>query len=339
MKERRLGIWGHSGVGPNDGYGYAGLKITESMKRHGVSTYWKDTDAPIALCFCQPQNYCENNGQYRIGYTPWESTVLPYWWIPIMQDMDEIWTTSRWCKQIFIENGIDDVEYFPHGLDNSDWTLTHRERTDPFIFFHMGEPADRKNGQVVFDAFKKAFGLIPGDGNPPLLRGRKDVYLVYKTNTWVEARWKDSEGSIIGPVDKYPNVEILKGLLDQKKLDELFNKVHCLVYPSSGEGFGMIPFQAIGTGMPTLMVPWSGVTEFSEYAIPLEFSVKSSNHDYHEGDWAWPDVDDIAEKMVYVYENYELLADRFYDDAIELRKRFDWDEIVEKMLARMEPYW
>lgn len=332
-----LGIWGSARMGPNDGFGYAGLKLVETFKRHGIQCAWEDEDAPIAFNFCQPQLYGGSKDQYRIGYTPWESTRLPDWWIPKMLDMDEIWTTSKWCRDVFEINGLTDVQYFPHGLDPNDWSLEKRDKTKPFIFFHMGEPADRKNGQLTFDAFKFAFG---SHNKIRFYKGNvEDIYLLFKTNSWLECRWKNSEGEIIGPVTDYPNVDRIEGLLDIKQLNELYMKMNVMIYPSSGEGFGLIPLQSIGTGMPTLLPAYSGMKEFSSYGIEIPFVEKVSEHGYHEGSWAFPSVTDLSEKMIDVYVNYDEYAEEAYENAKALRKEFVWDEIIEKMLLRLQPHW
>lgn len=333
---KSIGLWGTVRAARNDGFGYAGLKLVEAFKRQGVNCYWQDETAQIALNFCQPQSFGGAAHQYRIAYTPWESTILPDWWIPILDEMDEIWTTSQFCKKVYNDAGFRDVQVFLHGLDTQEFTLKKHFKSDRFIFLHMGEPASRKNGQLAFDAFRKAFGRKQPNR---LYKDSDEIYFVMKSSAWVEARWKDKSGSIIGKVRDYPNCETMEGILTPVQLDSLYQAVSCMVYPSSGEGFGLMPFQAIGCGVPTLMPAYSGMTEFSKYSIPLEFSVGPSEHDYHAGDWAWPDIDDVAETMVWVYENYEAFAEQAYENGKKLRKQFSWDKIVEKMLVRLEPHW
>jgi hypothetical protein len=91
--------------------------------------------------------------------------------------------------------------------------------------------------------------------------------------------------------------------------------------------------------MPTIVPAWSGMEEFSDYCVNVDFTVGASNHGYHEGEWAYIDVDDLAEKMIWVYENYAAVAEEAYEAGLKLRKDFSWDDIVSKMLTRLEPHW
>ena len=58
------------------GYWQAAKRITESLERLGVPVSFDDPTADVMLNFCQPQEYRKYEGQYTIGYTPWESTGM-----------------------------------------------------------------------------------------------------------------------------------------------------------------------------------------------------------------------------------------------------------------------
>jgi glycosyltransferase involved in cell wall biosynthesis len=313
----RIGVWGHANQGINDGFGYAGYKLCSSLNKYNIKTLWHDTDASVALSFTQPHGYGGEDSQYRIGYTPWESTIVPEEWPKEMNERDEIWTTSQFCKKVFESNGIKkEINILHHGIDLDEWTTTKRETEGPFIFFHMGEPADRKGGQLVFDAFQKVF-----KNNP-------NVYLYFKAHSWVEARWFDGE-EVIGPVDAFPRVMVNKNVISREKLNQLYNSMHCLVYPSNGEGFGLIPFQGMATGLPTIYPAWGGLSEFKDYGVQMDYTVGDSGHDYHVGEWCWPDFDSICERMKWVYENYEQEADTAYKDSLKIREKFSWDAVIQ----------
>lgn len=324
---QRLGLWGVTRNKVNDGYGYAGFKMTQALTELGVEVFWEDTTAPVSLSFIQPEFYGGTLKQYRIGYTPWESTIVPEEWISIINSTDEFWTTSEFCAEVFQDQGVTrPIRVVPHGIDPDEWQLVKREKNVPFVFLHQGEPADRKGSQMTFNAFKKVFA-----GNP-------DVFLVFKSSSsWVEARWLDDSGSIIGPVDRFPNVQTLKGILTLEQMNELYQTAHCMVYPSNGEGFGLIPFQAAATGMPTIAPVWGGIREFGEYITPIDYQVGPSNHGYHTGDWCWPSFDDLCEKMEDIYLNYESYVSDAVEKAVELREEFLWRNIFEPIVDDLGP--
>jgi glycosyltransferase involved in cell wall biosynthesis len=112
---------------------------------------------------------------------------------------------------------------------------------------------------------------------------------------------------------------------------------HCLVYPSHGEGFGLIPLQAIATGMPTILTDWSALDEFSEYGIKLDYKIGPTGPGFYYGlgEWAEPSFDDLCIKMESVYNMYGGYAEDAYNNALSVRsdERFDWNIISDRVLG------
>lgn len=305
--------------GPADGYSYAGLQMALALKRLGIATPWRDDSSPASISFCQPDWYSQADKQFRIGYTPWESTKIPDWWKRNMMSMSMLWTTSRFCRDVFIDNGIDrDILVVPHGINTSDFSVSRRTYSEPFRFLHIGEPAIRKNGQMVVDAFIEVFG------------GDRSVELVMKANGFTQCRLRDP----FGPIDRHPNITLITDTYSIQQMNALYLSCHALVYPSRGEGFGLIPFQAICTGMPTAAVVWSGIADFGEHCIPIKFEVVDSGHDYHIGSWAEPDFDSLCQVMLSIKDDYDIYAAAAYESAILLRETMTWDGILTEALLK-----
>jgi len=224
----------------NQGYAVAAVETIQALQRKLVKVDWNDTTPYVHVNFIQPEFYEGHRGQYRIGYTPWESTVIPDSWIGQMRQQDEIWTPSTFCKEIFDSYNVNDtVRVVPHGINTEIFPIVDRERTDKFVFLHIGGPTERKGAQRVARAFTEVFKDI------------EDAYLVMKSHGPSEARWYD--GKIYrGNINNHPRVQVFDGEMDEEAIMELYRIAHCCVYPSNGEGFGMIPFQAIATGLPTI---------------------------------------------------------------------------------------
>jgi glycosyltransferase involved in cell wall biosynthesis len=304
--------------GPIDGYSYAGLKIVKALNRLGIRTPWRDDSSPVSISFCQPEWYSHAEGQFRIGYTPWESTVIPDWWPKHMNEMDLMWTTSRFCKRVFEENGVEkDILVVPHGIDPDDFTVRRRVEEEPFYFIHMGEPATRKGGQLVVDAFLELFNRDPS------------TRLIVKANGWAECRLREP----FGPVDAHPQITLIKERMSVHELNALLGRCHAMIYPSNGEGFGLIPFQAIATGMPTAAVVWGGIEEFGEFCIPIDHTVGPSQHDYHLGEWAHPSYESILDVMARIRRDYERYAARAYEDALIIHQKWLWEDIISRAIS------
>ena len=143
-----------------NGYGYATKNIVESLQRLGHITPFQNPKSLVQLNFSQPEFYKMHRNQYQISYTPWESTIIPQSWKPFLSVCDEIWTTSDWCANVFEDNGFKVDNVYPHGIDPM-WQPRKREDDGIIKFLHLGEPAPRKGGQMVVDAFSYLFGNNP----------------------------------------------------------------------------------------------------------------------------------------------------------------------------------
>lgn len=324
------------------GYGVAGFRIVTSLQELGHEVPFDDPSAPVQINFSQPYFYKRNPGQYCIGYTPWESDTLPVGWTDMMNEVDEVWATAPIVKKWFEDNGVvKPVKVVPHGIDPI-WTPRRREVKGPVKFLHIGEPSARKNGQLVYDAFKEAFGDDPG------------VHLTIKATTHSEVR-KYRNGENLGGVHNDPNVTVLLGIYPEEKLVELHYNHHVMVYPSAGEGFGFIPLQAICTGMPAIVTSWWPM--YDKYIEPLSYTLgdgpskvsmttrkEGGDKGNYPGLMAIPDFDELVGLMIMQRQQWEAWpqewSNHYYDQAIEAKREYDWKEIIktaiDPVVARIE---
>lgn len=310
--------WFTPPVGDGVGYGVAAIETIQSLQRRGIKVSYDSHEPLVHISFVQPDFYHGLNDQYRIGYTPWESSEVPEWWISHMQECDEIWTTCSYVENIYNEAGVNDiVRVVPHGIDPEIWTISEREVSDKFYFLHVGGTTARKGGQRVVDAFLDLF-----DGN-------EEVMLILKSNGITETRWTD-KGTYKGNASYHPQIENYHTYFDSESLASLHHRCHCLVYPTNGEGFGFIPFQAMATGMPTIVTNGTACTDYAEMAIPLNCS-PTKGKGIHLGNWVEPDPDDLRDKMRAVYENYQAAKNHALQSARIIHATQTWDHIGQKI--------
>jgi glycosyltransferase involved in cell wall biosynthesis len=307
--------WYTPPVGDAVGYGHAAVATIEALQEQDVQVYY-DRDEPLVyISFVQPDWYRGLNDQYRIGYTPWESSELPEQWISKMQAMDEIWTPSTYNKEVFESYNVNDtIHIVPHGIDQELWTIEDRYISDKFMFFHVGGPTGRKGGRMVGDAFLDLFG------------DNEDVILVMKSNGPSEARWLDKQGNF-GNIDRHPRVKVIDFKISTEDMVKLYHSAHCLVYPTNGEGFGMIPFQGIATGLPTICTNATACTDYAEMSVPLDWTPAQGNG-IHLGEWAQPSYDDLCDKMLYVYNNYHEVKEKTLQSARILHTTQTWGHVA-----------
>jgi Glycosyl transferases group 1 len=306
------------------GYGVAGFKVVQSLQQLGHEVPFDDASAPVQISFCPPQWYSFHDGQYKIGYTPWESTELPDGWAEKMNQCDEVWATSEWVAKVYKDAGVmKPIHVYHHGLDHK-WAPKKRKIGDVIKFLHMGEPALRKGGQMTVDAFREVFG------------DREDVHLTIKAYHQHFLRvWKD--GEITTPDKAYNNVTIITEQMHFDELLELYYDHDVMVYPSYGEGFGFIPLQALGTGMPVVStLQWAPYRKFME-ELPIGTRRDRSIWALHPGDVLYPDYKHLMGHL-YNLSRREILDEhqkRFFLRANEVHKEYDWVKKTEEAFAHI----
>lgn len=301
----------------SNGYGHAGFKIAESLTKLGHIVKYQSPEAKIQLNFSFPTNYKLHRHQYQIGYTPWESTIVPDKWRTNINACDEFWTTSNWCKNVYENNGFKVSNVFPHGIDPI-WTPKKREKTNVIKFLHIGEPAPRKGGQITVKAFAKLFG---NNANYSL------TIKAYKSSI---TRIYDDHGSILGlPHELYNNIYINTDVLNDEELVRLYHDHDILVYPTYGEGFGFIPLQALATGMPVISTyNWA---HYSNYLGPLKLKsdLKESPWDLmHPGKVFFPNYQHLLEVMEDAVINFKAYSNYYYAQSTKIHNDYNWDRLT-----------
>lgn len=303
----------------NVGYGEAGYQIIQSLQRLGHQVFFNDGRPDVEIFFSQPEYWeFSRKDQYKIGYAPWESSEIPDYWLQHLGQADEVWTTSPQCQKWFEECGVDGVKVYPHGLD-AIWTPQRRVVKDKLTFLHVGEPAKRKDAQLVVDIFMELFA----DNN--------EVELIIKgqnTNTTVV---RNKSGDTVGSVAEVNNIKVITDDIPIDELVDLYKSAHCLVYPSWGEGFGFIPLQAMGTGMPTICTAeWAPYKNYL-HDLAIDSTIQPSPWpEMHPGNMFKPDKNHLKAKMLDVYENYANYSDIFYNQAALVHEEYNWDTLTKE---------
>ena len=292
-----------------NGYGYATANMIASLERLGHEVTKNDKTADVEIWFDQPHNWKFSKGPYKIGYHPWESTLLKDGWAEIMNQCDEIWTPSpiiaEWYRNY---SGITVPVYvYEHGVDPI-WKPVQRPVEDRFKFLHVGGEAARKGVTETMKAFRRAFP------------NNRDVELSLKII---------SEGWKVGHINR---INIINRRSSLENLIKMFHEHHAYVYPSWGEGFGLTPLQAMATGMPTITVPgWAPYARFlnPKLCVDSKFN-KTQWPTLHPGNMLRPNVDDLIEAMRHTYNNYEAVEADAHARVDEIMAYYDWDRLTKE---------
>lgn len=262
--------------------------------------------------------------RYSVGFTFWETNQLPKNWVEKCNEMDEVWTCSKAMQDVFINSGITKpVHEFKLGVDPELYFPKKRSPHRQFTFLSIGSPATRKNSQMAVDAFLKTYGRD------------EDFRLIYKSNGPPDARmWFGDDKMAIN----HPRITVIDEEVSHAELARIYDKADCVLFPTSGEGWGNLPFQAIAKGIPTICTNILACTEFANMSVPLDFEWDSSTLFglyVGCGQWAKPSFDDLCDKMKYVVNNYDQVADKTYKNAMWIGNNMTWQKVSEKYIDRM----
>jgi glycosyltransferase involved in cell wall biosynthesis len=272
------------------------------------------------------------NHQYKIQMSQWESTQAPAEWARCARKYDEFWTANYWGAWGLVNSGISEekVHVFEHGIDSEIWKPTLRGTRNKIRFLHVDSDNPRKRSDLVLEAFKKAFG-----DNPDYeLTLKYSLIATSYDNVYDKTKLDWSRTDILEHAGEwYKNVRRIREITTEQDMVSLYHFHDVLIYPSEGEGFGLIPLQAIVTGMPTISTGrWPSYEKYFNGNI-IESSLGPSTHiKYFSGDCVIPSLDSTIEWMKFVSDNIEDQSKLFYSRVPEIQQEYSWKAKVEPMI-------
>lgn len=311
---------------PTDWSQIGKLQMPEDMAAlQGLGIGYMEKDSctgEIVINHSVPEAFVKSN-IYSVGYTFWETNRLPEDWIRQCNRMDEVWTCSKAMQEVFINSGVKrDVHEFKLGVDPEIYYPRLRTPHSTFTFLSIGSPSSRKNSQMAIDAFLKLF------------EGNDNFKLIYKSNGEPDGRiFRGEEMHGL----RHPQIQVIDDEVSHEKLGEIYDMADCLIYPTSGEGWGNIPFQGIGKGLPTICTNVLACTEFAEMSVPLDFTWSTwrmFGRYQDAGQWAKPTFDDLCDKMLYVVNAYEEVALKTYNNALYINENMTWEKVSQPYIKR-----
>ena len=268
---------------------------------------------------------------YNVCFTYWETNKIPANWIDVINNADELWTASAWARDVFINSGVNIPVYdFKLGINDVIYSMPSEPRMlrkpGRFTFLSIGSPSTRKNSQMSVNAFLKLFGAD------------ERFSLIYKSNGPPDARVNRDIPDARMLLKDHPRIRVIDWQVSESDLARIYDEVDCVLYPTSGEGWGLLPLQGIAKGIPTICTNATACTEFAHLSVPLNYKWGTSNmFGIYEGcgDWAEPDFDDLCDKMLYVVNNYDEVAKKTFHGAEWVHQNLTWEKVSQKYKERL----
>jgi len=324
----RMSIYAHPHVrksGSYFGYAYTYYEIERHLREYEYDgkKLQLDLNSPkskIQLYYGSPPGYFSPN-QYKIQMTQWESTLIPPNWVEHAKEYDEWWTANQFGADAFINAGVpaEKIHVFEHGVDSSMWTPKKRGKKGVIRFLHVDSGSPRKRAPLAVEAFKKAFG-----NNLDYELTLKYSHHGASNQDWfnedVLANYGDWQDS---------NVRHIKENMTIEHLVSLFQYHDILIYPSEGEGFGLIPLQALATGMPVISTSdWCSYDKyFNGNIIESHRGVSDIVETYTRfGEVVIPHLDSMVYLMKKSVEDFEAQSNTFYNQIPEIVQDYSWQK-------------
>ena len=254
-------------------------------------------------------------GQRSHVFTMWEAMVLPPAFHENMHEFDTIIVPSQQNVELFSRHHHN-VKKVGLGVDPRYWHYVPRQEPGTEFRFMTAGQGNRKGIDVVKRAFDTVFGTWqPGTKGPiPTLTIKN------------RAQNRDNRG---------PRTSEVSTTLDAAGEAALYETAHCFVGMSRGEGWGLMPFQAMAQGCPTILADAHGYAEFSHLASAKVSTslVKADAFIFGDaGEWWEPNHEELCEAMWDIYCNYEdYLAPAQFSAAV-IADDYSWDKQATRVI-------
>jgi len=309
------------------GYSYA---FNETQK-HFRKYLYNDEKIQIDLASpkCKIQLYYGSpegtfyDHQYKIQMTQWESTMCPPQWKKFKYD--EWWTANQFGAEAMINGGITEskVHIYEHGVDSSIWTPHLRGKNKTIKFLHVDAGGPRKRSDLVLEAFLKAFEGKSEYYLTLKYSGIREHDLIYKNKKMCSSSW--AKKHVVHITDIIPLEDLVK----------MYHDHDVVVYPSEGEGFGLIPLQALATGMPVISTSrWCSYDKyFKDNIIESKLGKSKVIENYKRfGNVVLADLDSIIYQMKKFAENIESQSLFFYEQVPLVVDEYSWTKHTKNAL-------
>ncbi|WP_445779270.1 glycosyltransferase family 4 protein [Shewanella sp.] len=264
---------------PRIGYG----KIVEGLRKALSKQVTLDEQAESVVYVTTP-NMVKGwyQGQKVSFITMWETNQLPSKIKDFLPYVDTVIVPSMHNFDLFSQFH-NNVHMMPLGVNRRVWWTSDAKPEGKFRILCGGSEWHRKGLGVVLEVFQKL--ELP------------DAELCIK---------------IVPPylyapdLTDIPNVTVYDKWMTETDEADLVRSCDLFVSASRGEGFGLMPLQAISAGVPVVLTNAHGHREFADLATHRisTTSVPCENGFWDgAGDWDEPNRDELAAAILDVYEN------------------------------------
>jgi len=283
-------------------------------------------------------------GKYNIGHLFWETDRLPIDWIAPINQMQEIWASSKAMADLFRSSGVTvPISAFPQPIDVSEadqpWEKYEIPEHQGFLFYSIFQWIERKNPKALLQAYWETF------------TGRNDVSLLLKTyrvNYSAEEfekiqleieRWKRELHLV-----HFPRVLLSTKLLTHDELMRLHYTADAYVTADHGEGWCRPLQEALLMGKPAITTARGGIHEYLNpnvyYPIASEYVpvVQQPWIPWYSGEQKWAQInkEELKKFMKFAFMNKDTAKLKGLMAKDLIKAQFSYHKIGRAMKARLD---
>jgi len=306
--------------------------INPSLKSKFTKTLESNYDLQFSYTAMRnfPPYLSAHYGGYRTGMWTYEWDVLPNGFAKYANAIDKFAVPTHWFKDVCVKNGIPatQMEVVPHGVD---WDKY--ENAEPMqlntdkkikILCNFAQPHIRKNIPGTLEAFGRAFTK------------KDDVCFVLKVvdkkpDKPFEISFRDALAKFKKKYKDHAEIKVINHYLPS--MAGLYKACDIFFLLSFAEGFFLPLLQSLAAGKVVIVPNHGAQLDFLNKDNAVLVGGKVVRADRKSLYWSSTayascfktDLDEAAEKLRYVAENYQEVQSKIKFPDEEFRNRFSWD--------------
>ena len=294
------------------------------------------TDRDVNIFFF-PEVYANNLKGTKIYWCVFDASRPNPGYEQWLESFHYIFATSQWGREIMLEHGMDGnkIIVVPEGVDPKFYNPYGRPQAAPggkTKFLMVGKYEQKKGYREAFEALRIA-----------VAQGAQ-LELLTKSD-WINGTNAVLHPEFIQLVQEYQDkfsIVVYNGNFSREKMRTLYYSADYFLHPSRCEGWSLPLIEAIACGLPCISTRFGGHSEYLGYLIEADIiqttlgpvdcqafkdAVGHTDNDF--GQWAYPDVSDLAQRILAASAATDALG---LIGSDHVRRNFCWDRTAEKIL-------
>lgn len=292
-----------------------------------IYSYNKDFKPDVHIILSEMNNhyFYDDYEGYKIAYNVWESTEYPKDFFERLFYFDEVWVPSSWQKENLINQGYPENKIYivPEGVDTKVFKPAEEIISkSKFTFLLFGRWEYRKSTTEIIRTFGETFKDLTDD-----------VELICSVeNNFSFDGLNNTEERVKHHKLFYDNIKFID-YPSREEYVKYLQQGDVFLSCSRSEGWFLPLIESMSCGTPSIYSDWGAQLEYAkDKGIPVKIKgLSPANYEHNwPGFYCEPDLENLSQKMLDVYNNYSSFKQKALKDGEFIREEFTWEKAAEK---------